>query len=448
MREMFPLPSKRLLPTAMGTSILVFFVLSGLVGWVGPVARARVEYVSGDKILDEHGSEVVWRGVGGCYLLNSPTDYLAGWRAYMPYLKNMGINTARLAFDFPWDPVTSEGIILNYTKMDEVINYLAQNGIRSILDNHSSGTLMLDANGTLNQQLARSWQDVASHYRNNVNVVAYELYNEPTHRSQDRTSMDIAQAYNELTSLVRQVDPSHIVIWQTPWYYIPIFEQIEQLMLPNVVYAIHKWWTNNTAEILQYGAEELSKIALDPLVCWHSKYNIPIWLGEFGGPKGGSSDQIFTGTDPHWRICQQLLYRCEEQAIGWNLWMGYTSITNIRPRIFQPLFPLQVNNTNPVRQTWIYPSRPDLIAFLVSENGLDSAADTMAALFHNGDFVVLNSQGRPAISVKIVLSRVINGTEQTVSNETITVANQNVMITNTDWTPVHPGDWNTRIYVQ
>ena len=329
--------------------------------------------------------------------------------------------------------------------MDEVIDYLDQNGIKSILDNHSNNTLMLDANGMLNQQLAQSWQELAEHYKENNKVVAYQLYNEPTHH--DSSSIDIAQAYNELTRLVRQVDPFHIVIWQAPWHYIPIFERIEPLMLPNVVYTTHKWWTNDTTEILQYGAEELSRISLDPLVCWRSKYNIPIWLGEFGGPKGGSGDQVFTETDPNWRICQQLLCRCEEQAIGWNLWMGNTSIKKIRPRIFQPLFPLHVNDTNLVRQTWIYPSKPDLIALIVSQNGLDYATDTMAELFHKGDHVVLNCQGRPSISVNIVLYRVIDGTEQVISNETIAVANQNVTIMNTDWTLARPEDWNTRIYV-
>lgn len=126
--------------------------------------------------------------------------------------------------------------------------------------------------------------------------------------------------------------------------------------------------------------------------------------------------------------------------------MGRTSIINIRPRIFRQFFPLQINNTNLVRQTWIHPSEPDLISYIVSENGLDAATNTMAALFHNGDFVVLNSQGKPEISLNTVRSRVISGTEQIIHNETITVTNQNVAIANTDWTSTRPRDHNTRIY--
>jgi hypothetical protein len=407
------------------------------------MTRARMEYVSGDRIFDEYGHEVMWRGVGGCYLLNSPTEYLTGWMAYMPYLKNMGINTVRLAFAFPWDPTASEDIILNYTKMDEVIDYLAKNNIKSILDNHSNQTLMLDANGMLNHKLVQSWQDVASHYKNNVNVVAYELYNEPQHvRS---TSMRTAQAYNQLTKAVREIDPRHIVIWQTPWHYTPIFEKIESLMLPNVVYTTHQWWTNKTDQIQEYGAEELSRTVLDPLMYWRNKYNIPIWLGEFGGPGGGSSNKVFASTDSQWQICQQLLCRCEEQVIGWNLWMGGTSITNIRPKIYQPLFPLQVYNSNLTRSQQIFPSLPGLIPCLVSENGFDYVTKYTFGLYHNGDFVILNAQSRPATIVNVLVSRMVNGTKQTVSSQNITISNQNIIITNIEGTSAHPGDWNTII---
>ena len=361
----------------------------------------------------------------------------------MPYLKNMGINTARLAFAFPWDPTASGALILDYTKMDEVIDFLAQNGIKSILDNHSNQTLMLEENGMLNHQLAQSWQELAEHYKDNGNVVAYELYNEPLHNGS--TNMNTAEAYNQLTRAVRQNDPKHIVIWQTPAHYIPIFEKIQSLMLPNVVYTTHFWWTNNTAQIQQYGAEELSRMVLDPLVYCRNKYSIPIWIGEFGGPGGGA--HAYTSTDPQWEICEQLLYRAEEQGIGWNLWMGLTAITNTIPKNYQPLFPLQVCNPNLTRLQWVYPSTPSPIAYLVSQNCLDSATSSTFGLYHNGDFVVLNAQGRPATIVDVLVSRVVNGTEQTVSSQNITISDQNVIITNNEGTPVHPGDWNTIVRI-
>lgn len=84
--------SKRPLAAAIGTLIAVSIVLSEggvLVG--SDLSYAHMEYVSGNRIFDEYGNEVMWRGVGGCYLLNSPTDYLTGWKLYMPYLSARGI---------------------------------------------------------------------------------------------------------------------------------------------------------------------------------------------------------------------------------------------------------------------------------------------------------------------------------------------------------------------
>jgi hypothetical protein len=100
-------------------------------------------------------------------------------------------------------------------------------------------------------------------------------------------------------------------------------------MLPNVVYTAHRWWTHKEDEIIKYGAEKLSHMVIDTLISWRNQWRIPIWLGEFGGPSGGNV-QTYDPADNFWQICYQLVLRCEENAIPWNLWGGRLTIDNNR----------------------------------------------------------------------------------------------------------------------
>jgi len=62
--------------------------------------KGAFQYVSGDKILNENGSEVMWRGAGGSYLFHAGDGYREAWERHLPEIKAMGLNTIRLAFAF------------------------------------------------------------------------------------------------------------------------------------------------------------------------------------------------------------------------------------------------------------------------------------------------------------------------------------------------------------
>lgn len=404
------------------------------------------QYVYGDRIIDQF-KEVMWRGAGSSYLMHSENNYLATWSKHITNAKLMGLNTMRLAFKFTWDNLfdaTADN--LNLTKMDEIVDLLAQNGIKSILDYHGSQAQMFVGN-TTNPQLISSWVEVAEHYKNNHNVVAYELYNEPscmwgaTYR---HTSLQNAQAYHNLTLAVRNVDVNHIVIWETPSYYIASFEEITDLMLPNVVYTAHEWWTNKIEELNTYDSENLSKSTVEEYVVWRNKFGIPIWLGEFGGPGGGSSPLMFNRTDLHWAICEQLLYRCEELGFGWNLWMGATSETRNYLDRFMPLFPLSIYNSY-----WVLANRqpfisnvPYLTDFITSSKGIDVQRLTSLELWHNNDYVTF----RAGITIRVMEKhKLVDNSFETVTDTIYTITNSTT-ITNKEGTVEHSGDWNTEIY--
>jgi hypothetical protein len=334
----------------MSTLTLAFNIQ--LVKTEPPSAHAFLQRVVNDRIIDGE-TEVMWRGAGGSYLFHAGDQYQQAWINHLPSIQKMGLNTMRLAFKFPWDTLTdATADDLDYAKMDWVVSWLASHGVKSILDYHGSKAQMYGSNGvssdTINPLLVQSWQEMAAHFKGNSDVVAYEVYNEPAQAwgtTYRRTARQNAEGYNALTLAIRQIDPGHICIWETPEYYIPPFNEIADLMLPNIVYTAHRWWTNSPWLPL-WGAEKMAYYTIETLVKWRSDYKIPIWLGEFG--LGGGGNDVWDPTNLHNLVCQRMLDLSEKQVIPWNLWQGAMSIN--KRWYVEDMFPLQFINTNLVRQ--------------------------------------------------------------------------------------------------
>jgi len=435
--------------------------------------------VVGDRITDvETGKEVLWRGAGGSYFLHATSleACLTAWQnLYIPLAKQAGFNTMRLAFKFSWDTLLNEPVELrpgaddlDYTKMDAVVNLLAQNGIKSILDYHGSqpqmfkkvgfdgSSALADIGDPVNPLLLQSWQEMASYYIGNPNIVAYEIYNEPTiawgstpgvsyYRSTPRRN---AEGYNELTNAVRQIDPDHICIWETPAHYIADFADILGLMLSNVVYTAHRWWTGGWEQIKLWGAYITSMKVFDSLVTWRKLYNIPMWLGEFGGPGGGNPNAPYPGLPNQeewrklqWEICGELLWRSEEQVISWNLWLGTLSTTTNKLLPYMPLLPPMNLNVNLVRQPFIMVGIPKLTEYVIDSKGVDVLGDYEIHLWHNSDYVTF----KPGIVIRVLEYQKDAEGKQVLRTDNEIMVSEQTTIQNIEGSVEHPGDWNTVI---
>lgn len=427
------------------TSIIVFnkpvslLVMDTTIQCTGSVKAkvSAVQYVYEDRIFDEYGSEVIWRGAGGSYLFHTD-DYMTAWQVHLREIEAMGLNTMRLVFKFPWDNVSTADV-LDYARLDWVINFLAQNNIKAILDNHGGM-------GFGGQMLIDSWKALAQRYRGDSRVAAYELFNEPGPTSWDpsvTSRVDAARAYMELTQAIREVDPDHICVWQSPTYYIAWFEDVLQYLQPNVVYTMHRWWTRNKQAFDIWTPEQISYMTLEANIRWRNKFKIPFWLGEFGTQYPA---------DPEYNLTKQLLWRCEEQAIGWNLWCGKTNLD--KPWTWWlPFFPLKGHNTDSVRKLWDNPVS-SLKERIIDFQGMDHpSAGThywknpdypiyTVELWHDNDSVTL----KPEMVVRLIINHMLaDGTFETVSDEHVAVSEE-LTIRNEEGTAEHPGDWNITIY--
>jgi len=183
-------------------------------------------------------------------------------------------------------------------------------------------------------------------------------------------------------------------------------------------------------------------MAVNTLVEWRNTYNIPIWVGEFGGPDGGNPSTAWssTTTDPEWQICEQLFYRCEEQAIGWNFWLGYMTTSLWTLNAYKPLFPLKIFNSNLVRQPWSSPV-PELINYITASVGVNVLQDYELQMRSDGSVTF-----SPGITVNVLTEHRLADTDVwQYINETKGIV-QSTTITNEEETTAHPGDWNIYIY--
>lgn len=406
-------------------------------GTINALGQSRtVQYVFKDKILDVNGSEVVWRGAGGSYLFHTD-DYITAWNLHLSEIQKMGLNTIRLAFRFPKSSPGSDGYVaadtLDYAKLDEVLSWLDKHNIKAILCCTNYRDMLGDFGS---QKLIDNWVALAQRYCGDPRIVAYELFNEPGPESWDtwiKSREDVVKAYVDLTDAVREVDPEHIVIWQSfgylayTWDIDKLAEVLQPYLKSNLVFTFHRWlhkeWSFDV-----WNPEQMSYITAEYLVRARQKLNVPFWLGEFG------SYSPFNFSNLEYQWTERTLWRCEEQVLGWNLWMGRTGID--KPwREYLSLFPLKVCNERLVRGPWNMPI-PNLKDFVIDSAGVDKLEPYRMEMWHNNDYVALS----PSIVVQVIVSHKLQDeTFELVSDETIEVIEQ-LTIRNEEETAEHPGD--------
>jgi hypothetical protein len=421
-------------------ALTVFAVFAGPLRAFLPHANA-VQYVDEDKIFDENGREVIWRGAGGSYLFHTEgDDYKTAWKTHMAQIQGMGLNTLRLAFAFADsapNPETGKpsADILDFEKLDWILDFLDKHNMKAILDLHNC----LDMYGDFgSQKLVDDWVVVAQRYRGDSRIVAYELFNEPywgTWGPSVKTKWDVLRAYTNLTREIREVDSGHIHIWQSEGCYLPPLEEVIGEFEPNIVLTAHRWWTHRLQEFEIWTPEQLSYMVLGYLAEIKTKFNVPFWLGEFG------AHYPFNSSNPEFLLTQQLLFRCEEQVIGWNLWMGRTAMD--RPwHQYLDFFPLDVYDANVTGQPWESPS-PKLTDCVIEQRGAESLEFYRMEMWHNNDYVIIT----PKITILVITNHKLpDGSYEVVSEEEIEVINQ-ITVRNEEGTTTHPGDWNVIIYV-
>jgi hypothetical protein len=147
------------------------------------------------------------------------------------------------------------------------------------------------------------WRTLAERYKDEPNIGAYDILNEPNwgfddtlndkHGQKETHNQPLKELYVNITNAIRSVDKKHIIIIEgNAWG--NNYKGILPTWDDNMMLSFHKYWNSNDIKSIQY------------ILDTRSQYNVPVWLGE----TGENSNTWFTDA-------VQLF---ESNNIGWSWW--------------------------------------------------------------------------------------------------------------------------------
>jgi endoglucanase len=216
------------------------------------------------------------------------------------YLKGIGMKTVRMPMLFEWysdttTPYKLQETHLAYKLIDSVIKWTGELGMNLIIDNHH-GRDLTDQN-YLQQipRLAGMWKQIILKYGYlNPDKVFFELRNEPKNDISNQHLRIVNQA---VIDTIRKYNTTHTLIvganhWNSGGSLILTWPYSDK----NIIYTFHNYsphkfthqgftWTGLPSGVVfpetDDAVEKLNKEITD-VKAWSDKYNVPVFLGEFG----------------------------------------------------------------------------------------------------------------------------------------------------------------------
>jgi endoglucanase len=230
-------------------------------------------------------------------------------------------------FDHVRLPINSRALIADngvlvedgFAVIDRAVDWSERYGLRILLDMHGApggqtGTniddsprgipeLFMDA--AYRAQTVALWRELALRYRDRESVLGYDLLNEPLPDEwQYRYNDELVTLYQELTSAIREVDDTHLIMyegshWATNW--APLRDRFDD----NQALQFHRYWCPP------------DESSIEPYLEARDALDTPIYMGE-----GGENT-------PAWIYAATRLY--ERHGIGWNFWPWKKLATRTSP---------------------------------------------------------------------------------------------------------------------
>ncbi len=312
-------------------------------------------HVSGTRIVDAQGKEVILRGLGvgelyniEAYFLQIEGDDLGGmgatkferglraaigdeatqafferWKANVvsgndvDRWKSWGVNSLRVPLNYH-QLTSAPGVYLEqgFAALDGLIALCKARGIYVILDLHAAPgaqntELMsdsLDGVAHLWKEPAKYrqwtidlWRTLAARYAGEPAVAGYDLLDEPFDDAEsgsfagDGASKILRPFYLDVTHAIREVDPEHILFVEGGDDWAKGFSGLEPAWDAQMVWTFHKYWDDNDED------------SIAPFLALRERTQRPLWNGE-------------TGEDETRGWSKAMIALLESHGIGWNEW--------------------------------------------------------------------------------------------------------------------------------
>ncbi len=237
-------------------------------------------------------------------------------------------------------------------RIDLILPYLEMSGLRMVIDLHSppgglptvggysgsDGRLFTDRE--TQKKFINIWQQIALRFKNSKVVWGYDLANEPVDIEVTDDCDDWQALALRAARAIRDIDQHHVIIVEPSPLGLPYaIESMVPLSVPGVVYSIHMYipdefthqgflgrpdginypgLINNT----NWGKDRLRSI-LQPVHEWQQRYNLPIYVGEFGAIRWSPNESAY-------RYLKDCIDLFEEYGWDWTFftfraWHGWSA---------------------------------------------------------------------------------------------------------------------------
>ncbi|KAF8152297.1 glycoside hydrolase [Crassisporium funariophilum] len=331
--------------------------------------------ISGTKIVNEQGEEVILRGAGlggwmnmenfisgypGCeYQIREALSEAIGqeksdffFDKFLEYFfqdvdaqffKSLGLNCIRLPFNYRHFEDDMNPRVLKesgFKHLDRVIDICAKHGIYTILDMHTApGGQNTDWHADHGTHIANFWnhkdfqdrsiwlwEELAKHYKGNRWIAGYNPLNEPTDSKHTR----VITFYDRVYNAIRAIDPDHAIFFDGNTF-ASDFSHFGDA---------HKKWDNTGYSIHDYSSygfpsspqEYVSsdeqkrrlKRSYEKKRAWMDERGLCVWNGEWGPVYArkqyeGEATEAINKT--RYKVLKDQLDIYTEDRLSWSIWL-------------------------------------------------------------------------------------------------------------------------------
>ncbi|KAF7364900.1 Glycoside hydrolase family 5 protein [Mycena venus] len=336
--------------------------------------------VSGTKIVDEDGNEVILRGAGlggwmnmenfisgypGCeYQIRDALTKAIGeekseffFDKFLEYFfmdadakfhSTLGLNCIRLPFNYHHFEGTKRtkgtNIIyadfLRFKHLDRVIELCAQHNIYTILDLHTApGGQNTGWHSDHGGHLANFWvhkdfqdrtiwlwEKLAEHYKDNKWIAGYNPLNEPTDSEHTR----VVAFYHRIHSAIRAVDSSHIIFFDgNTWAQDFSHFGDSHKVWDNTAYSIHDYSpfgfpaSHEPYEGTKEQQERMQRTYAKKRE-WMDERGLCVWNGEWGpvyARKQYEGDETEKINEIRYHVLKDQLGIYNKDRLSWSIWL-------------------------------------------------------------------------------------------------------------------------------
>ncbi|KAI0791324.1 glycoside hydrolase [Abortiporus biennis] len=331
--------------------------------------------VSGTKIVDHEGKELILRGAGlggwmnmenfitgypGCeFQIRAALEDVVGKESsefffdkFLEYFfqdedaaffKSLGLNCIRLPFNYRHFEDDMNPRVLKpegFKHLDRVIDLCSKHGIYTILDLHTApGGQNTDWHSDAGTHIANFWvhkdhqdrviwlwKELAKHYKDNTWIAGYNPLNEPT----DPYHTRVIDFYDRIHDAIREIDTNHALFLDGNTFASDFSHFGEAYKKwENTAYSIHDYSVFGFPKSPEHyvgneGQKRRLRRSYEKKREWMDKHGLCVWNGEWGpvyARKEYEGDLTDAINEERYLVLKDQLEIYNKDRLSWSIWL-------------------------------------------------------------------------------------------------------------------------------